>query len=81
MAVVTLFYRDADNYKCTWDATVPDAVMRSLPPPDPGMDDMHDIRALGLSLEDIPLIAQYGYDDTSDHPFVTIENIQYEEGE
>lgn len=77
MANVTLFYRDGDNYKCEWEVEIPDEVMRGLPPPD--NDGMYEITQLGLELEDIPLIQEYGFDETSDHPYVTVIDVQYED--
>ena len=77
MATVTLFYRDGDNYKTTWDVEVPDEIMRKIPPPD--VNGMHDISTLGLAMEDIPLVRDYGFDPTADHPFVTIERCEMDE--
>ena len=77
MANVSLFYRDADNYKCRWDVQVPDEVMRNLPEPD--NEGMYDIRCLGLTVDDIPLVQGFGYVEESDHPFVTIEDYSLDE--
>ncbi len=75
MAEVVLSYRDGNNYKCFWDISIPDEVMRGLPEPD--SDGQHSVTQLGLTIEDIPLIADYGYDETADHPYVTIEKVEY----
>jgi len=77
MAIVTLHYRDGANYKCQWEADIPDDIVAALPPP--GSDGMHDISSLGLSVDDIPLIAEYGFDPEDDHPYVTIEDIVYDD--
>lgn len=74
MAKVTLFYRDANNYKCQWDTTIPDGVIESLPAPDE--NDMHLINDLGLTMYDIPLIQKYGFDPETDYPYVTIESFK-----
>ena len=73
MKTLTLQYTDGSNFKCTWDAEVNDLVVRNLPAPD--AEGFHDINALGLTVDDIPLIIEYGYDDERDHPFVKIEAI------
>ncbi len=77
MATVTLSYRDGDNYKCEWEAEVPDEVMRALPRPD--ADGMHEITRLGLEVTGIPLISGHGFDDTADHPYVTVKAVQYDD--
>ena len=77
MATLELFYRDGDNYKCFWDVDVPDEIVRRLPAPE--FDDLHNIADLGLSELDIPLISKYGYDETADHPYVTICEIHYDD--
>ena len=74
MKTLTLFYRDGDNYKCTWDVQVEDAVVDDIPNL-PVWDGKHDLHELGLDPEEIPLIQEHGYDDSVDHSFVTIEAI------
>ena len=76
MATVSLFYRDGDNYKCFWDHEIPDETMRKLPQPDE--DGMHTLEQLGLEPDDVPLIAEYGFDSTSDHNFVTVQGVKYD---
>jgi len=76
MATVTLHYRDGDNYKCTWEADISDAIARALPPPDG--DGLYDITALGLTVYDIPLIAEFGFNETSDHEFATLQDIVFD---
>lgn len=78
MATLALFYRDGDNYKSAWDAEVPEQVARNLPEPDE--DGLVDIRKLGLKVSDIPLVAKYGFDQQSDHPFVTVESVTFDDG-
>ena len=70
-----LFYRDADNYKDTWDADVPLEKVLRLEPDEEGLV---DLETLGLSMADIPMVLQRGYDPSSDHPFVTVERITYD---
>jgi len=76
MATVTLFYRDGGNYKCEWDEEIPNEIIRALPPPD--SNGMYSLEQLGLEPDSIPLIAKYGLDSTSDHPYVTIRRVRYE---
>lgn len=77
MATVSLFYRDGNNYKCDWETEIPDEVMRGLPAPD--TDGQYHVASLGLEVTDIPLVADYGYDEESDHPFVTVTEVKYDD--
>jgi len=72
MKKLTLTYRDGDNYKCEWDVEVSDETFDKLPAPEQWDEGFVNINDLGLSVQDIPLIQKYGYDETSDHPYVKI---------
>lgn len=70
MVKVGLFYRDGSNYKCNWSVLVAESLIE-------GMEVGSEIEVghIGLNIEDIPLVKEYGYDDDVDHPFVKITKI------
>ena len=76
MKQLHLSYRDANNFKCGWNVTVTDKVYENRP--EPNEDGMTDITGLGLTVGDIPLIRQFGFDGDTDHPFVTIDAVEDE---
>lgn len=82
---VKLFYRDGNNYKCTWTQEVDDEywndfVSRFLENNESindyldknyRSDDLFEIYEFGLDMDSIPLISEYGKSDM-DHPYVSI---------
>lgn len=87
---VRLFYRDGDNYKCTWVQEVDSDMWNDFKSEIEsegekieefldkgfGSDPLFEITDFGLSMQDIPLIKSYGQND-ADHPYVSI--IEYGE--
>ena len=79
---VTLFYRDGGNYKNVFNVEVDDSVIEKMIVDYEGVENLVDkectsdtlieIEDLGLTVYDIPNIAEYGYDDEIDHNLVSI---------
>jgi len=72
MKKLTLTYRDGHNYKCEWDVEIPEETFNQLPAPNQWNEGFVNINNLGLTVQDIPLIQKYGYNEDSDHPYVKI---------
>jgi len=70
-----LTYRDGSNYKCSMFVTVDGEEYPAVKDLKPGQTEVH-VDSIGLSITDIPLIQEYGYDEDDDHPFVEIDNVQ-----
>lgn len=82
---VSLFYRDGGNYKCSWDVELEESVINDLVDgedindfidKDFSSDDLFEIEDMGLTVDDIPNIRDYGFNDLYDHNFVSITNIE-----
>jgi hypothetical protein len=87
---VKFFYRDGNNYKCTWIQEVDDEYwndfLTKMQNDEESIDDyldknrrsdnLFEIYDFGLNMGDIPLIGEYGEGDM-DHPYVSI--IEYGE--
>lgn len=78
---VSLFYRDGDNSKCCWDITLDSGIVEKndlVNNLDEEMRSENTIRIedLGLTVNDIPHIKNFGYDDTIDHNFVSVTKIE-----
>jgi hypothetical protein len=87
---VRFFYRDGDNYKCCWLQDVDDNIWNEVKGEVEsegekieefldtgfGSDHLFEITDFGLTMQDIPLIKQYGQTNM-DHPYVSI--IEYGE--
>lgn len=84
---VKLFYRDGDNYKCTWHQEIDNDIWKEFLnsfgnesidnylDKDFKSDNLFNISDLGLSMYDIPLISEHG-ESYQDHPFVSV--VSYE---
>ena len=88
MVNLTLFYRDGDNYKCTWNVQIDkitwnnflenntDMISDDFLDPNLESENLFQIYELNLSMNDIPLIAEHGMSNR-DHPYVSI--VKYKE--
>lgn len=84
--LVSLFYRDGGNYKCTWDVELDKSVIDSLVDEDESIedyidskfesDDLFEIEDLGLTTNDIPSIKEFGFNVEYDHNYVSITEIK-----
>jgi len=76
MKSVTLFYRDGDNYKCTWTTEIDDSLVEGVElDTDFRSDCTIEIESLGLTINDIPLIKEYGFNEM-DHNYVSVVKIE-----
>lgn len=79
---ITLFYRDGSNYKCNWDINIDSSILDKLEitlDPNFESDELLEIEQLGLSVNDIPMIKEYGFGD-DDHNFISIVSINKKGG-
>lgn len=67
---VELEYQDAANYKSGFDIQIDKSIAKTLTE---GQE--IEVEKLGLAVEDIPHVRQFGYDYEIDHNIVTIERI------
>jgi len=76
MKSVTLFYRDGDNYKCTWKVNLEEDLIEGIElDVDFKSEDLIEIEKLGLCVNDVPLIKIHGFGD-SDHNFVSVVKVE-----
>lgn len=83
---IGLFYRDGANYKCNWDVEIDRSVLNELVGEDEDImsyvdsdyrsENLFSIYDIGLSVSDIPIIKEYGYDSEHDHNFISITSIE-----
>ena len=71
MQTITLFYRDGANYKDAFDVEVEERLTQGI-----NVDDEITMEDLELSVKDIPMVKQYGYDEEHDHSIVTVQAIK-----
>lgn len=84
--LVSLFYRDGENYKCHWDVEIEKSVLNNLMDEGENIndyvdkdfrsDDLFEIEDLGFTVDDIPSIKSYGWNDEYDHNYVSITEIR-----
>lgn len=74
---LSLSYRDGSNYKCAWDVEISDEQYAKAKEHFFEDEDGHcvEIEDLGLTMNDIPLIQQYGK-NSDDHNIVNVEEIK-----
>lgn len=71
---VELFYRSGNNDKDYFTAIIDDVKLDSLT--DNGENyEGFTIEDFGMTIYDIPLIAEYGYDESIDHNYVDIVEV------
>jgi hypothetical protein len=81
MKKLRLMYRDGDNHKCHWVVNIPNNTFNELELKEEDIDNKQnskplvEIEDLGLTVEDIPLIQEYGFREDQDHNYVSITKI------
>lgn len=86
MIKLELFYRDGANYKDSWDVEIADELWQRTLKHYGGLekvlntdgfdDKVIEIDYLGFSAHDIPMIAEYGFNDMYDHNLVAVMGVE-----
>lgn len=72
---IDLFYRDGANYKQRFTVDVDEKYRGKIKVAE-HEDDFITMEDIGLTVMDIPMVQQYGYDAEHDHNFVLVEAIR-----